>query len=494
MKWFCMVLCGVIVASPAAAQAERYELGQRLKAFEKAWDETIDAAARKAALAIVAQATPQFFALQLGEAGRTLDQARWALAGAEPDADVKWLTSLYAVPEKRLYDADVNEVKVGVKHFYKAAGIAPIATVTLQLGTEKPVTVPLEKRPVTVSLPRSAKHVGDVWLVLQCRIGDRVVHEKQVVVGFLEKLDEGFKTQREMLKTAMADLDPLTHRCGLEYATWTEKLAVMQNLAEGETLETDFRTMTHGVGVLKMHPTGVTNDFTGAVNAIGLRKQWYALPHSYDLLLPLDDVTLALPLSKKRNMVFRLACPPVKADKSPHPLVIALHGAGGTENLFFEGYGDGRVVSECRRRGWFVAAPRSTLSFTGGPPLDKLVDELAARFPIDRRRVFLVGHSMGAAQALAALQEHPKLFAGAALMGGGGRVTDATAIGKLPVLVGVGTKDFARGMAKSTADAMTKAGMTAVKFKEYADVEHLVIVREALPDAFAMFDEIVKAP
>ena len=37
------------LAGPAAAQAERYELGQRLKAFEKAWDKQTDPAARKRA-------------------------------------------------------------------------------------------------------------------------------------------------------------------------------------------------------------------------------------------------------------------------------------------------------------------------------------------------------------------------------------------------------------------------------------------------------------
>ena len=58
------------------AQADRHELGQRLKQFEQAWEKQTDPVVRKTALVNIPNVTSQFFSLQLGEAGRTLDEAR----------------------------------------------------------------------------------------------------------------------------------------------------------------------------------------------------------------------------------------------------------------------------------------------------------------------------------------------------------------------------------------------------------------------------------
>ena len=49
-------ICGavaivVVSAPPLSAQPERYELGQRLRAFENAWERQTDAEARKRVLA-----------------------------------------------------------------------------------------------------------------------------------------------------------------------------------------------------------------------------------------------------------------------------------------------------------------------------------------------------------------------------------------------------------------------------------------------------------
>ena len=78
-------------------------------------------------------------------------------------------------------------------------------------------------------------------------------------------------------------------------------------------------------------------------------------------------------------------------------------------------------------------------------------------------------------------------------MGGGGRVRDTKAFAELPLFIGVGDKDFALGGARSLKKTLLDGGAKKLTFKEYPDLEHLVIVREALPDVFKMFDDVVAA-
>ncbi len=102
----------------------------------------------------------------------------------------------------------------------------------------------------------------------------------------------------------------------------------------------------------------------------------------------------------------------------PFPLVIAFHGAGADENMFFDGYGEGALLKLAKSRRVAVVCP-PTVPFGVSPNvLDRFLDEVAKSIPFDRSRVLLVGHSMGAitASRLAALK--PTLVAGAACIAG----------------------------------------------------------------------------
>jgi hypothetical protein len=41
-------------------------------------------------------------------------------------------------------------------------------------------------------------------------------------------------------------------------------------------------------------------------------------------------------------------------------------------------------------------------------------------------------------------------------------------------------------------NALEQAGVRTVRFRSYPDTEHLTVVEAALPDAFALFDEVAK--
>jgi poly(3-hydroxybutyrate) depolymerase len=190
-----------------------------------------------------------------------------------------------------------------------------------------------------------------------------------------------------------------------------------------------------------------------------------------------------------RTVPVRLYIPPIQDETKPLPLVVALHGAGGSENMFFDGYGDGAIVRLCRRRGWLLVAPRSGM--LGAAPVDELLDALVAELPVDRTRVFLVGHSMGAAQAVSIAAHRPERYAAVAALGGGGRFGKTSdAFRALPFFIGVGTDDFLLRGAQELKQALERAGTARVEVREYDKIEHLAIVQVALGDVFAFFDTV----
>lgn len=453
----------LLLLSPALAlaQPERYELGQRLKDFELAWEKHEDPALRKAALKDLPNVTQQFFSLQLGEAGRTLDVARWRLTGTEPSEAQKWITSLYAMPEKMLYTTKDKRITVTLKHFYKMKSEMPAgAKVRLGFPGEEKIEKEIGKLPmeVTVPLPRKGQPLGaatgDFFLQVEF-IAKDAEFRRDVMVSVIEPADNNY------FSSAPASPFESTQVYDLTRKDYSERI---KSLSEGEIPETNVPVNRLLQTLTKMQmPTSLSN-MTGQLYL----TFHYGKTKSIATRLYISDKGSTRPREKR-------------------PVVIALHGAGGSENLFFEGYGAGHIVKECEKRGWYLVAPRSGISFTGTPPVKEILDSLEKLFPIDRDEVFVVGHSMGAGQAIALAQANPAWYRGVAALGGGGRVTDAKALGKLPVFIGIGEKDFALKGAKDL-----KKSLESATYKEYPDLEHLIIVREALPDVFKQWDEILE--
>ncbi|MEY4915708.1 MAG: hypothetical protein RJA02_1977, partial [Armatimonadota bacterium] len=170
--------------------------------------------------------------------------------------------------------------------------------------------------------------------------------------------------------------------------------------------------------------------------------------------------------------------------KGKQPLVIALHGAGGSENMFFDTYGAGKITALCAKRGWHLVSPRVSGRFPA-----QLLESLSKVWNIDSSRVFIVGHSMGAAAASSGVDSGAIQPAAVALLGGGGAVTSPARWKDLPLMIGVGELDFGKMMASRTRPAAERAG-SRLTYKEYAGVEHLSIVQCALDDVFTWLDKV----
>jgi pimeloyl-ACP methyl ester carboxylesterase len=154
--------------------------------------------------------------------------------------------------------------------------------------------------------------------------------------------------------------------------------------------------------------------------------------------------------------------------------------------MFFETYGAGRTVESAIKRGWSIAAP-THYPLDQSYDLKRLIDRLAEVTPIDRSRVYLVGHSMGASKVSTLAADHPDLYRAAALLGGGGGFNDSAKLTGKRWFVAAGDRDFGRTGSARSADSLRRGGANVVE-KSYPDVEHLTVVQESLDDLFAFFD------
>ena len=453
----------LLAVTPASAQAERYELGRRLRAYEQKW-ELVGREAQVESFAGLPKVTTQFFSLQLGEAGRTLDAAREVLRLPGEPPRYAWAIALQVVPEARLIDAARPSLEVTVKPFYAVKSPDPAgATCRVTLGTGKPATVAFAKLPakLTVPLPKVTSAGDDLALTLEVLIDGASVCGHTVCVSVVPDLAARL--------AALPKAEPST----IEAATLRDRAELLQQLADGTAFDTDI-------------PAAELLAEAEAVAKLPAGTPYFAATRAGQFRL---SVPVARPKGKFDAAPLRLFVPEKLDATKTVPLVVALHGAGGSENLFFEGYGAGHVVTECKKRSWLLVAPRAGLF--GAPPVEAIVAELAKRYPVDPKRVFLVGHSMGAGQAAELVQRSPGKYRAVALLGGAARVRDAKAFAEVPLFLGVGVKDqLALTGMRALNKSLTAAGAKKLTYREYPDAEHLVIVRESLPDVFAQWDAL----
>jgi poly(3-hydroxybutyrate) depolymerase len=181
----------------------------------------------------------------------------------------------------------------------------------------------------------------------------------------------------------------------------------------------------------------------------------------------------------------RVYAPPQVNDDNAEamPLVIALHGAGGDENAFMDGYGAGAIKRLADRHGFVVVAPSTYWVMLNPSSLDALVDSMAADYPIDRARVYLIGHSLGAIATEPILRRQARDVAGAVLIAGGkaARGDDGKAC---PTLLVAGELDpVAPPHQVAGAAERAKASGLPVEFLLVRDAGHIFVAGDALPQA-----------
>jgi predicted esterase len=447
---------------PAFGQPGHYDLGQKLRSFELAWDQVTDVAARRRAIPVLKSVVPLLFAGQNAEAGRAFDQSQFLLRSAEqPSAGQRWATSLVIRPSARLFDPADGPLSIEVVAYYDAQVPRPehaklrwrICRAGGESGADR--EEPLTSLPARSSQAVADLKEGDHLIRAEIVVDGKVLARHEHIISAVPRLQDRLRA----LRAAAVGTASTTARLTLKSLSTR-----LSGLAGGEDYET-------GVPAARL-----------LLEAEALAR---GSEHYYGPKRP-GQFWLSLPAGQGAAAV-RLFVPKGLSANKPVPLVVALHGAGCTENYFFDGYGRGATVRFCKERGWLMVATRAG-GFGQAPPVADVVDELARLYPVDRKRVYLVGHSMGATHAVEVAQTSPGRLAAIAALGGGGIVRRPEVLRGLPVFVGVGSEDFALGWARGLAKSLSDAG-AAVTSKEYADVEHVMVVQEALKEVFAFFEK-----
>jgi predicted peptidase len=186
----------------------------------------------------------------------------------------------------------------------------------------------------------------------------------------------------------------------------------------------------------------------------------------------------------------------IEAGKT-YPLVLLMHGMGerGTDDRhqlagfygekFWEKYPCFVIAPQCPESAppgqnvWVVGdyrQPEHRMAATATGPLATALELLKATIanqPVDQRRIYLTGLSMGGFATWELLQRQPDIFAAAVPVCGGGDVTLAARLAKIPLWVFHGDADniVPVSRSRSMVKAISDAGGNP-KYTEYPGVNH----------------------
>ena len=163
----------------------------------------------------------------------------------------------------------------------------------------------------------------------------------------------------------------------------------------------------------------------------------------------------------KEILPYRTYVPTSYTGAKAFPLIIALHGLGGTEDAFFDGY-DKKLPPLAESHGYIVAAPlgyRVDGSYgwgLGTPPADpntkrmqdfseqdvmQVLATMRKLYKIDDSRIYLMGHSMGAIGTWKVAPKFPDIWAAIAPFSGSGAPNTLEKIRGVPEIIVHGDAD-----------------------------------------------------
>ena len=209
-------------------------------------------------------------------------------------------------------------------------------------------------------------------------------------------------------------------------------------------------------------------------------------------------------------MPYRVYVPQSYRGDKEYPLIIALHGLGANEDSFFDGYGQW-LPKLAEQHGYLVAAPLGyrtdggygvALLRAGGDAaairkaeyseadVMRVLDLMKKNYRVDARRIYLMGHSMGAIGTWYLGAKYPEIWAALAPFSGSGNPASIEKMKNIPQIVVHGDADLTVpvGGSRNMVEAMKKSGVVH-QYIEVAGGDHLNVVGPNLAAALDFFNK-----
>lgn len=415
------------------------------------------------------QATMAFFMGRNAEAIRAIDTLTESLAADARPVAQRAISSLKVTPEPavwRLNEEESRQLRVQSIYDWEPDSLGELRCEIRLLGADgksvatSPLTISLGPKllidaSITLSDESSKLEPGRYPIELG------VAGKPGIIAGHVNIVSSSLDAQREANAARIADIKPgspeiekALSRCRARNQLLTDKPSVV-NSAQ---FMADMHQLSGAVGAEIAALAAGENPYHRRPG-----DTWRVFTHG------------------KREIPLRVHAPKASAGEAPLPLLVVLHGMGGDENMFFEAYGAGIIKRLSEEQGVLVASP---LTYTFGSDirtLEALVDDLASDYPIDRDRVYVLGHSMGAGATASLARGHASTIAAACCIAGGSL---SPAPSTPPVLVVIPELDGVVPPARVRASAQRAASAgVPVQVREMPGLGHTLAVGIALPDA-----------
>ena len=197
--------------------------------------------------------------------------------------------------------------------------------------------------------------------------------------------------------------------------------------------------------------------------------------------------------SRNETLPYRLFTPRNYNKQRKYPLVLWLHGGAGRGNDNLKQVAGGNILGSHvwtlpenqEKHPCFVVAPQCPENEMWTTPDDKssgemrlvmeLLESLRPRFNLDAQRFYVTGQSMGGFGTWCAISDHPRMFAAAVPVCGGGNVSAARNLTKTPIWAFHGETDNAVSVERSRQmiAAIRQAGGTP-RYTEYKGRGHVI--------------------